>query len=270
MRSNAAGEYGSGDQRYGNGRGRYEVQRLGSVDGSGRHRLDGLWHGVLGVSDGGRQQSGHLRVAVGVAFTRRERPRERLPRTRIDDPGHPRCKCVPLIVTNCTIWSRYERAVGLAGAGTVQLDNSVIGGAKYGLLNTAGTIAANHVTIVEMPNLAFHCEAAGTLRNSIVIGCAGAVLNRGSGDYIDVFNSGATPYSGTWNGGSGAGPNDISLDPEFMLGGFAQDDPNRFDPTWLRYPWSSPAAEAGEDGTYLGAFPPYGTKPAVGSVVAIR
>ena len=179
-------------------------------------------------------------------------------------------KCYPLIVTNCTIWSKYERAIGLAGGGTVQIDNSVIGGAKYGLLNTAGTIAANHVTIVEMPNLAYHCEAAGTLRNSIVIGCAGTVLSRGSGDYIDVFNSGATPYSGTWNGGSGAGPNDISLDPEFMLGGFAQDDPNRFDPTWLRYPWSSPAAEAGEDGTYLGAFPPYGTKPAVGSVITLR
>ena len=102
------------------------------------------------------------------------------------------------------------------------------------------------------------------IKNSIIVDGGGSseALYRGGGDYNNVFNNAGGNYGGSWNGSGTGGANDVSMDPNFITPGFSEEDPNRWDPSWLRYYTDSPLATAGEGNTYLGAFEPLVMPPA--------
>ena len=195
-----------------------------------------------------------------------------------------------LTIDNSTIWARHGGGVymdgivedGADGQGELDISYTVLGGPLAGngsgytaetAIKRAATgidIEADHLTIVGFVNnsvdmvpyvpVAVPPDPApgvptGWIKNSIIIDASNPALYQGSGDYNDIYNA-ATAYGAGWNGGGGAGANDLAVDPSFLISGFGQEDANRFDPNWLRYYNTSALATAGEGGTYLGAFAP--------------
>ena len=165
--------------------------------------------------------------------------------------------------------------IPLSGVLTLHIEYSVLGGSTgsqasgwnaAGVNTGYGTAAAtgDHLTITALNSRAWNDEVdvggddpTHWLKNSIIVdNVQDQTLHRGGGNYNNVYNC-FDPYTeANWNDGTGAGPNDIAVDPGFLLGGFIKDDANRFDPNWLRYDWSEPSATASDTGSWIGAFEP--------------
>ena len=101
------------------------------------------------------------------------------------------------------------------------------------LIETPGTIAVTNCIIVESPSTV-----------------TPAMRGNGTGDYNDLWHT-AEKYGKGWNGkvAGMSGKHDIHADPLFI-------SRNPDNPYFLRIPHNSPAARAGRDRTYMGAFPP--------------
>ena len=192
-------------------------------------------------------------------------------------------KCVNMEIYDSVLWSSFSHAIYFRYGYDLNIHHTVIGGTKYGITNNDGaSVTADHLTLIDIPNLAVHFEESewegtsgpvrSSLTNSILYynDSSGVLntLNKGSGDYNNIYNS-ADPYSNVvpptdfhWNastthGTDGVpGANDYYTDPGFIISEFNKTDPNRFDPTWLRFLASSPAATASDTGSWIGAFAP--------------
>ena len=164
-------------------------------------------------------------------------------------------------VDNCVVRSRFERAIGLGLSGIVDVTNTVIYDSKHAMINTNGVLNGDHLTIIGAATLGVHLEASGAVNNSIVVD-TGAALSRGTGEY-NLLHNNTTNYGGSW---AGSMAYDTLADPEFLVTGF--DPVSMADPNWLRFDITSPAATAGEGGTYVGAYPPI-PEPATMSLVLV-
>ena len=170
-----------------------------------------------------------------------------------------------ITISNCRLRAKWASALSVMKSSGILLKDSIIyesfNGVEVHGASIPGHLKVDHCTFYHMNRYsAAGAAAPGTIEvtNSIITETphyiAPALTGNGTGNYNTLWhnaqNYGKIRDKG-WNGTtpSSPGKNDINTDPKFI-------SLNPASPCFLRIPKDSPAATAGKDGTYMGAFAP--------------
>ncbi|HCN09868.1 MAG TPA: hypothetical protein DIT01_18235, partial [Lentisphaeria bacterium] len=176
-----------------------------------------------------------------------------------------------VVIRNCRVRSRMANGIMAWQSSKIDIRNTAVYESFNGI-QAAGNqfpahLTVDHCTVYAINTYgAINAESEGTVTvtNSIITQVPSTVIpamrGNGSGDYNNIWHVGLK-YGNGWNGketGIG-GAHDIQTDPQFI-------SRNPYSPYFLRIPHNSAAAKAGQDGTYIGAFPPV-ARPAPPKIV---
>jgi len=169
-------------------------------------------------------------------------------------------------ITGCRLRSRYANAIAAWATSDTEVSNTVMYESFHGVVVTGGRysghLSLRNCTLYSTNHYGgVHAESPGTISvsNSIIAqmpSLDSAALNgNGNGDYNCVWHA-AVAYGKGWNASpSGApGQHDTHTDPQFI-------SLNPASPYFLKFSHDSPAAKAGAEGSWIGAFPPIETLP---------
>jgi len=164
-------------------------------------------------------------------------------------------------VAGCRLHSRYANGIAAWATVDCEVSNTVIYESFHGIIAAGGRytseLTVRNCTIFatnQHGGILAQKPSHISVTNSIIAQTPSANLaalgGPGNGDFNCLWHTAST-YGVGWNGSKSgrAGKHDTRLDPQFL-------SLNPASPLFLKFAADSPAATAGENRSYIGAFPP--------------
>ncbi|MBM81919.1 MAG: hypothetical protein CMJ78_15205 [Planctomycetaceae bacterium] len=169
-------------------------------------------------------------------------------------------------IAGCRLHSRYANGIAAWATADCEVSHTVIYESFHGVIVAGGRytseLAVRNCTIYatnQHGGILVQKPSHASVTSSIIAQTPSPVLaalgGPGSGDFNCLWNA-ASGYGIGWNGSTTgrAGPHDTRVDPQFL-------SLNPASPLFLRFAANSPASTAGENRSYIGAFPPVQKTP---------
>jgi len=164
-------------------------------------------------------------------------------------------------VVGCRLRSQYATGLMAWGTRDVHIQHTLVYESFQGIVAGGGRyrsdLAIRNCTVYgtnQHGGIKSESPSRVTVHNSLIVQMPslqeGALAGSGSGDHNWLWHT-ACRYGGSWNANrsAGAGPHDRYEDPRFL-----SLDPRS--PVFLRFAADDPAASAGTEGSYVGAYAP--------------